>query len=546
MLLSRQSTLQLAAALEAEAHRAKSELKAVGHPRPYYISYLVRDLEQHWFQGRFGTLFGAEARRWRRCFADVRVGTYRTDHVRDGGLNDNSNQAESFSYSSLPVGTRLDGVVHGVWQLTESRYREAAEDLLERRAESLHYRNENEALASFERTRAPLVDHATRRLPPVDFEYWCRFVERASAVGKRVPGVFGCDVEMTMRNCARVFVNTEGTSITDRLPLWQILVNLDFATEAGVTVPWTLSYFVTDPRELPSLGELVKHIRAAFRQMKKIAEAETLRAYSGPVLLDPRPAGLLMHEALGHRLEGSRLLSSGEGQTFKDSLGEELLPKAISMRDDPSLESYEGRSLVGHFRYDDEGMLAKCAPLVESGSIAGYLTTRSAIAQRHRSNGHARNEAFERPVSRMGVTIVDAADPVDVTELKRRLLEEVKQRKLPFGIHVIDADSGETATKSYDFQAFLGQIRSCTRVYPDGREDPVRDVSFVGTPLNAIRGIVAAGARQEVVNSYCGAESGAVPVSTVSPALLVESLELQSSAHTANAPHTYPIPWEKR
>ena len=44
-------------------------------------------------------------------------------------------------------------------------------------------------------------------------------------------------------------------------------------------------------------------------------------------LVEPVPAGLLMHEAVGHRLEGSRLLSSGEGQTFKDSVGQAILPE---------------------------------------------------------------------------------------------------------------------------------------------------------------------------------------------------------------------------
>lgn len=541
--MSRQSTLRLARALEGEAQRARKHLKAPGHPRPYLVSYLVRDFEQHWFDARFGTLFGEEERQWRRCFADIRVGSHRNDHVRDGGLGDNSQKAESFAFTSLPVGTRLDGVVHSVWQLTEARYREAAEDLLEKRADSLHYRNEAESHVSFERREA-IVDHRTPRFPAVDHDRWRRYVQRASAVGRRQKGVYGCEVELTVRNTTRVLVSTEGTSIVDRLPLWQILVHLDYSSEAGIAVPWTLSKFVTHPRELPTLEALVAEIRSSITKMRAIARSDTLRAYSGPVLLDPRPAGLLMHEALGHRLEGNRLLSSGEGQTFKDSLGEVLLPEAISMRDDPTLESWDGHSLVGHYRYDDEGVPSTNASLVERGSIAGYLTSRAGIAKRHHSNGHARNEAFERPMSRMGVTIVDAAAPVDDAELKLKLIEEVKRRGLPFGIHVLEADSGETATKSYDFQAFLGEIRAANRVYPDGREEPVRDVSFVGTPLNAIRGIVAAGARHEVDNAYCGAESGAVPVSTITPALLVENLELQSSARNPNAASAYPMPWE--
>jgi predicted Zn-dependent protease len=536
------SVSRLAAALEREAHRACLELKAPGHRRPYFVSYLLRDVVSHYFSARFGTLFAAEDRRWRRCFADVRLGSYRTDHVRDGGLHDNSREAESYSHSMLPIGQRLDGLLHGVWQLSEARYREAAEDWLDKRAELLHYRNEYAGLSAFER-REPLVHRALTRVPRVHESHWTRFVERASAIGKREAGAYGCEVELHTRVTTRIFVSTEGAMVLDRQPLWQLTALLDYASEDGVAVPWTLSWFVTNLRELPSLPELKRAMREGFRRMRVIAQAPTLRAYSGPVLLDPRPAGLLMHEALGHRLEGSRLISPGEGQTFRGALGVQLLPDAVSMYDDPTLTHFEGRSLTGHFLVDDEGVLTKRADLVQRGSIRDYLSTRAGHGPRHHSNGHARNEGHERPISRMGVTVVQAENPVTDVELKAALLTEVKRRGLPFGIHVLSADSGETATKSYDFQAFLGQIRAANRVYLDGHEEPVRDVSFVGTPLNAVRGILAAGQRREVDNSYCGAESGFVPVSTISPALLVESLELQSSARSPRAPNAYSLPW---
>src|SRR5690606_41011306 len=96
-----------------EAHRAQSELKASGHRRPYFVSYLVRDIEQFWIDARFGSLFADERRRWRRGFADVRVGSYRADHVPDGGLADNSTKSEAYSYSSLPIGENLGGVKIG-------------------------------------------------------------------------------------------------------------------------------------------------------------------------------------------------------------------------------------------------------------------------------------------------------------------------------------------------------------------------------------------------------------------------------------------------
>ena len=72
----------------------------------------------------------------------------------------------------------------------------------------------------------------------------------------------------------------------------------------------------------------------------------------------------------------------------------------------------------------------------------------------------------------------------------------------------------------------------------------MRGVDFVGTPLNAVRAITAAGNRSELDNAWCGAESGWVPVSTISPALLVSQLELQAKVETPLSQPTYPMPWE--
>ena len=114
-----------------------------------------------------------------------------------------------------------------------------------------------------------------------------------------------------------------------------------------------------------------------------------------------------------------------------------------------------------------------------------------------------------------------------------------------YGIRIIEASTGETATEAYNFQAFLGEINLASKVFPDGREEWIRGVNFVGTPLNAIRGIVAAGERHEVDNAYCGAESGYVPLTTISPAIVVSELELQSKAETPYSPYIFPIPWER-
>jgi len=513
-------------------------------PRPYYLAFLIRDEESWRFHAKYGALKAETHDRKRNALVDIRVGSHRADQVRDGGLEDNDKEAESYGYVELPFGQRLDGVRHGLWRLTDARYREALETLLHKESHELTYRNPYRHLDAFEK-RPGKVDLAWRELPSVDSDYWMDYVERASAALKRFRNIKDSNVELHVAHDYRIFVNSEGARQVQCSAIWSLECYLWLLTEQGDGLPWTVRHMVTDPSELPEPRQFHRQIREAVGTLRRLAGAPTVRSFSGPALLEPVPSGLLMHEAVGHRLEGNRLLASGEGQTFKDSLGQQILPSFLSMRDDPRLARFAGRSLVGHYRYDDEGVEAQEARLVTRGELTGYLTSRTGIAKRHRSNGHGRSAYHQRPISRMGVLLVEAEKGLGDRELKQTLLREIRRQGVPFGVRIIEATGGETATDAYNFQAFLGEVNLAAKVFPDGREEWIRGVNFVGTPLNAIRSIIAAGKRMALDNAYCGAESGYLPVSTISPALVVSELELQSKPETPYTQYSYPIPWEK-
>lgn len=540
--MKRAETRKLCEMMASEADRALNHLRRRAEPKPYYLSYLVRD-ERVWrIQARYGSLSARSSYRRRDCLADVRVGNYRYDQVQEGGLNDNSTEEESYSYVDLPFGDDLTGVRHSLWRLTDARYREAMEAYLRKKADELTYLNTSRHLRAFEK-RDPVVDVRWQAAPEVDTEYWTRFVTKASAMQRKYADVKTSHVEFQCRHSVRSFVSSEGSRIVQCQSFWSLDAYLWLLSPSGDAFPWTITYYVTDPRELPDLRHFLKEISDAVDLLRKLSQAPIVRSFSGPVLLEPGPAGLLVHEALGHRLEGNRLLSPGEGQTFRDTVGERVLPEFVSMYDDASLTSFQGRSLVGHYRYDDEGVHAQRANLIEKGVLEGFLTSRAGIHKRHVSNGHGRSRFNQRAISRMAVTVVESRDGLDKQTLRARLLEEIKRQGVPYGIRIIRADGGETATEGYNFQAFLGDINLATRIFPDGREELIRGVNFVGTPLNAVRSIIAAGSDYHVDNAQCGAESGYLPVSTISPSLLVGHLELQSKAEHPYTQYTYPIPW---
>jgi hypothetical protein len=130
-----------------------------------------------------------------------------------------------------------------------------------------------------------------------------------------------------------------------------------------------------------------------------------------------------------------------------------------------------------------------------------------------------------------------------MVELKRMLVAEARRQGKPYGLVVRDAAGGNTNTAGLGYQAFKGTPRLVYRVDVEtGREELVRGVEIVGTPLAAVNRIVAAGDEVRVFNGYCGAESGYVPVSTVAPAVLVAGIEMQRSTRPGERAPLLPSP----
>ena len=116
-------------------------MRISGHPRPYYLSTLIRDEASWTIQAKYGSLSVDTRDRKRNAYVDVRVGSYRDDQQRDGGLDDNDKDAESYGYVDLPWGSNSVGRWHGGWRLIDARYREAVEALLDKKSHQVTYRD---------------------------------------------------------------------------------------------------------------------------------------------------------------------------------------------------------------------------------------------------------------------------------------------------------------------------------------------------------------------------------------------------------------------
>ncbi len=526
-MLTRSTVERLIPILRKDARRALS-MSVPGFPKPYYCSFLLKDID--WFNtwASSGSTCRSQTDRSRSVYCDLRVGSYDYDQVTEGGLRELDEDLESNSHTSVPIDDKdYDGLRITLWKLLESKFREALADYNQKEASRISTLDPNNGLRSFTRGKRASYRHYSR-LDDVDYDEWDRFCKKASLWISQLPRLSGSYVEFDVSQETRIFVSTEGTITVQNAQVFCLSANLHRLTSEGSRLEQEVVVNCGSLAELPTLAEFKRMIARKYEQLQRVSRAKKIHAFSGPVLLYPGPAGLLFHEAVGHRLEGSRLLSAGEGQTFKDQVGKQIFKLPITVRDNPLQKEFDGVKCIGSYAYDDEGAKAQDTVLIEDGVLKGFLSTRAAIIKgRHNSNGHARTKQNQRPISRMAVTIIEGKQGQPLDKLKAKLIQEIKRQKKPFGMIVYETNGGETDTTNYDFQAFSGDIAYATLVYPNGREVCVRGVNFVGTPLQSLSNIVAIGDTPEVDNGFCGAESGLLPITTISPAVVVSNLELQ-------------------
>ena len=187
--------------------------------------------------------------------------------------------------------------------------------------------------------------------------------------------------------------------------------------------------------------------------------------------------------------------------------------------------------LNGFYQFDDEGVKAQKVPLVENGILRNFLMSRSPIVGFPASNGHGRASPGFSPVSRQGNLMVQAAKTVTKAQLRQMLIAEIKQQGKKFGLFFEDISGGFTNTTRYSPQAFQVTPVMVYKVYADGRPDElVRGVDLIGTPLTSFSKIIAADDKPEIFNGFCGAESGFIPVSAISPSILISQIEVQKRA----------------
>lgn len=508
-----------------ELDRSMSELGKQPEP-PYFLAYEINDTEFAMVSGAFGELVASNRSRSRQLDIDLRVGSYALDNSRvtqGGGLG---GMWRGVAMTMLPIEDDPGALRNELWFHTDRAYKQAVEALTRIRTDVNIQAEREDDSDDFSREEPQRFIAAPVSLD-FDTAVWEQRVAAWTAPFAAHGEIFQAQAVVTAAATNRWLVNSDGTELQTGQVQYRLVLQAGTRAEDGMELPLVRSFAAFDPAELPD-DEAVRAVAEDMvANLLALREAPLVEPYVGPAILSGRAAGVFFHEVLGHRVEGHKLKRESDSQTFKKMVGESVLPPTLTVTFDPTRRERNGQTLTGHYLFDNEGVPAQPVTVVENGLLRRFLMSRDPIEGFPVSNGHGRRQPGFKPVARQSNLIVETSAPVDDARLEAMLLERLREENKPFGLIFEDIQGGFTQTGRFMPNAFNVLPLLVYRIFPDGSRELVRGVDLIGTPLTALTKIVAAGDEPTVFNGLCGAESGQVPVSASSPALLISQIEVQ-------------------
>ena len=261
-------------------------------------------------------------------------------------------------------------------------------------------------------------------------------------------------------------------------------------------------------------GRALGFAREAVRQALVNLNAVAAPAGSMPVVLGPGWPGVLLHEAIGHGLEGD--FNRKGSSAFSGRIGERVASPLCTIVDDGTLDARRGS-----LNMDDEGTITQQTMLIEKGVLKGYMQDKmNAELMGVESTGNGRRESYSHlPMPRMTNTYMLAGehDPQEIIESVEKGIYAVN-----FGGGQVDITSGKfvfSASEAYLIEngKVTQPIKGATLI--GNGPDVLTRVSMVGDDLKLDTGV-----------GVCGKEGQSVPVGVGQPTLKIDSLTVGGTA----------------
>ena len=528
--------------LKAELDRSLQTLKSQPIP-PYFLSYEVTDDQTVQMSASFGEITSSVASHNRQLDIDLRVGDRHLDNThRIGGGFPEFNFFDRFGFIQVPLEDNPEALRSIIWHNTDKKYKAAVEQYTKIKTAV------QVAVAPEDKSDDFAVEPAANYLQEplhlsLDPKVWEEKIRKYTAPFAQYGNLYEAQASFSADIETRWYVNSDGSVIQVSQPMYRLMISAISKADDGMELPRYQSYSAFSVENLPDDSAVLKDVDGVIHDLQALRNAPIVDPYTGPAILSGRASGVFYHEIFGHRVEGHRQKSEEEGQTFKKKVGQAVLPANFSVYADPTLRRLGNSDLVGAYAFDNEGVKARRVVVVDHGILKNFLMSRSPIEGFPESNGHGRRQQGFPAVARQSNLIVEVSNPVSHDELKKMLIAEIKKQNKPFGLFFDDVEGGFTLTGRTIPNAFNVLPIMVYRVFPDGREELVRGVDLIGTPLTTFSKMVTGDDQVTTFNGVCGAESGWVPVSASSPAVLVSQIEVQKKQKSQERTPLLPPPF---
>ena len=507
-------------ALLTELDRSKAQLKMDQVQPPYFIEYRVNEVEDFGAEAAFGALRENQHLHYRVLRVVVRIGDYKQDsfYVRGQG------EATILPLDNDPIALRRQ-----IWLATDDAYKAAGQALAEKQAALKQFSVDANPVDDFAKAPQLIAVEPTVSLR-IDNAAWEKTLEDVSGLYKQYPEVQSVTASARFSAVNEYLVNSEGT--VTRSGKTTYFVQLNGSTQAvdGMRLSRSPAYMVARLEELPARDALMADTKKMLDTIIALRQAPIVEEeYRGPVLFAADAADDIVASLIGQNVVGHKPQLGKPNRTtgaFATSYKARVLPNFLSLVDDPTMKDFQGKSVVGGYAVDSEGVKAQAVHVIENGMLTNYLVGRQPLRDFPASNGHGRAAAGSGPGPSLGVLLLKSSEAQSPEDLKKKVMQMVTDQGGPYGYRVDTLGPGNSPRLLY-------------RVYAkDGHEELVRGAVFSELDTRALRAnVIAAGSDPLVSNRL-----GGVPTTVISPSLLFDELEVKRADTSKDKLPDYPPP----
>jgi len=506
-------------ALLTELNRSKAQLKMDQVAAPYYIEYRVNDVDEYQAEAAFGAVRESQRVRYRVLRVVVRIGDYKQDSYYNQGMGETN---------ILPLDNDPIALRHQIWLATDEAYKAAGAALTEKQAALKQFSTETNPVDDF--AKAPVVAAVEPTVTlQVDAAAWKKTLEDVTNLYRQYPDVQSVSASARFSAVNEYLVNSEGTVTRSGKKTYNITLNSSAQAADGMRLMRNPLWMVAKAEELPTRDALLADARKMLDTLVALRQAPIVEEeYRGPVLFAPDAANDIVASLVGTNVLGRKPQLGRPNRTvgaFATSFKTRVLPNFLTVVDDPTLPDFQGKSLVGTYGVDDDGVKAQPVTLVDDGTLVNYLVGRQPIRDFPSSNGHGRAGAGTYPAPNLGVLLIKSKEAQSPEELKKRVIQMITDQGKPYGYRVETLGPGNSPRLLY-------------RVYPDGHEELVRGAVFSELDVRALRSdLIAVGNDPQVSN-----RTGGIATTVISPSLLFDELEVKRADTSKDKLPDYPPP----